>query len=705
MNTWENHLADQIDWSNPDLADIPSRDREALPRDRLCVVVNRIRRHPDEYFGFSTGFFDQLRTSSTPAEIEQARQAVDAALERDLFFPPHNNAFAALGAETLHLGIDEARAARMAQRVLERQADWARTVWMFGITHGVANLLRFLCPHRAVKDEHLLPLFGWLCAIAPVEWQAARGWTERTLGCSGHNWYVHSFFGFWMAGALFPHVKGLKPYAALAPTYLEREAHLLFAEDGWSKEGSASYHRFAALNLIEFARLAERHGVEFRPAFRAKLRTIADATWRMQAPDGDAALFGDAAPAKPRAERRKPTRGRAVAPHEIMRRLAARFGLSQAKGALEQLEPNAPPPKFLPLHGDNLAGAWAALRSEPPPLDTALPYTGLFAMRSNWSSSGDWLAINATTIGPVVSSHMHADIFNIEICVRGRRVLQDNWYGDFTADDGSYKSSPEIRNAPMKRRWRVGSTAHNVATVNNEDQVPVQRVYRYGWHERPFVEAFVSAERYSYFSGVHEAYRRLTAPVVAHRRSIFYLRGEYWVLIDRFTVDGEQERSFQQHFHLLKGAEVLSNGQVRTHGAEGNLLLVPVTGLTGKLAIEPNPHPIGSYQNPDHVTIETASNGNAIMAVLLVPFEGEDVPAVTANAETVECDGRQQGPWEASGIRIRVGERSDFFFKQHMHWNLAWRGAGHQGTGRLFHSRVGEVADHGIADDGGRRGQ
>lgn len=689
---WLTQLAERIDWSHPDLADVPSRDRGAAPRDRLCVVVNRIRRHSAEYFGFSKGFFAELRASASEAEVEAARRAVDAALERDLFFPPHNNALAALGPEILHLGIDETRAGRIAQRVLERQPDWPRNVWTFGITNGVANLLRFLCPLRAVRDEQLLPLFGWLCAIAPVEWQSARGWTERILGSSGHNWYAHSFFGLWMSGALFPHFQGLKQFAALAPTYLEREVRGLFQEDGWSKEGAAGYHRFAALNVIAFARLAERHGVKFSPFFHAKLRTIADATWRMQAPDGDAALFGDDAPARPQPEKTKPVTGKVVAPADVIRRLAARFELAQAKGAIEQLEPGASAPRFLPDNGDNLAAAWSRLRSEPPPFDTALPHTGLYAMRSDWTPTGDWLAINATTIGPVVSSHMHADIFNLELCVRGRRVLQDNWYGDVTADDGSYKSAPEIRNDPMKRRWRVGSTAHNVATVNNEDHVPVLQIYRYGWHERPFVESFVSDSRHAFFSGVHEAYRRLNPPVVAQRRSLFYLRGEYWVLIDRFTVGGEHERSFQQHFHLQKGAEILTNGQVRTHGPGGNLLVVPVAGMTGALALEPNPHPISTYLNPDHATIECRAKGDVILAVVLVPFTDDHVPKISAECVPVECDGRSLGAWEASGIRIRVGDRPDLFFQQHMHWNLEWTCDGHRGAGRVYHSRIGEVA-------------
>jgi hypothetical protein len=663
MTAWETQLAEQLDWEHPTLA--------GLPRGELWPALRRLRARGDEYFGFSAGYLEALRRTATAAEIAAAQQQFDAALRGDLFFPPHTNAFAALGADTLALAVDAARAAALARRVRDRQADWGRAVWAFGITHGVAELLRCLCPLPACREEDLAPLLGWLTAIAPVEWADARTWSERLLGCTGHNWWVHTFFGFWMAGALFPQLRGLRQFAALAPAYLEREVDLLFAGDGWSKEGAAGYHRFAALNAVAFARLAERHGVKFSPAFQAKLRTIADATWRLTAPDGDSPMFGDCRPA-------------ARACWRPLQCLTARFGLPEAKGALEEL--GAGVPRWLGDNGDDLTAAYRQLPAARPPLDTALPDSGLYAMRTDWTTRADWMAINAMPVGEIGSSHKHADIFNLEVCVRGRRVLVDNWYGDVTENDGTYQSAAEIRHDPMKRRWRVGSGAHNVATVNREDQVPVQQIYRYGWPVRPVVETFVSAPRYVLFSGAHEGYRRLAQPVAAHRRSIFWLRGEYWIVFDRFTVEGAADRSFQQHFHLPPGARVLPAGRVCTTGAGGNLLVAPVPGLSGELTIEPNPYPIRGYQNPDHVMIEARAPGDWLMAAVLVPFGDDAVPPLSIEVLPVTADERPLSPWEATALAITVNGRRDVYFQQHMHWNLPWQAGGSGGTGRWFHS-------------------
>lgn len=683
---WEQLLANAIDWTHADLASLPDCVHTAPPRERLLAVIAALRRHDPEYFGFSAAYLDGLRRTAIPADIEAAGARLDKALRGDLFFPPHTNVFAALGEEALWLAVDADRAAAIARKVLAREADWGQNLWGFGITTGVAALLRCLCPNPAVADADLLPLFGWLQAIAAKEWESAGSWDENVLGCSGHNWYVHSYFGFYMAGALFPHFRPFQPFAALAPTYIEREVNVLFAADGWSREGAAGYHAWAAHNAVLFARFAERHGVIFAPDFHAKLRRIADSSWRMLAPDGDNPLFGDASPAAARPGTTAP------ASCDLLWQLGARFGLPHAKGALAGLAPELPTPAFLPDGGEDLAGPWQQLTASTPPLDTALPVSGLYAMRSAWTPDADWCAVNAMPVGTVVTSHKHADLLNLEIAVRGRRVLVDNWYGDITLDDGSYQQAPEIRNNPMKRRWRVGSSAHNVATIDNQDQVPVRSIYRYGWHETPVVESFTGDARFAWFSGVHEAYRWLPEPVTAHRRYLFWLRGHYWLLLDRFTFSGDKVRTAQQHFHLLDGA-AHGTHQFRTRGAGGNLLVVPFSGLGAAARIEPCPYPISSYQNPAHLQLEVAGTSNLILGALLVPFTDEAVPTATAEVAPVLSNERHLSTWEATGIRVCLNGTTDLFVKLHMHWNLPWQCAGATGSSRLFHSRVGELRE------------
>lgn len=84
---------------------------------------------------------------------------------------------------------------------------------------------------------------------------------------------------------------------------------------------------------------------------------------------------------------------------------------------------------------------------------------------------------------------------------------------------------------------------------------------------------------------------------------------------------------------------------------------------------------------------------NLLMAVVLTPFADDAVPQVEAGCVPV-CDGsRELDAWEATGIRIAIASRTDIFIKQNAHWNAAWQCADCRGTGRLFHSRFGELRD------------
>jgi len=684
--SYEQQLAELIDWNHPDLADTDSTVRSASSREQLLNVTRRIRLHPLNYFGFEPTYIDQLRASADPSRLEKAKAYFDRALQSDLLFPPHANAFVAVGRDNLLLILDEQRCKQICEAVLARQSDWGNNIWSFGITRGIADLIRFMASLPCCADEDLLPLFGWLTQIAPEEWRSARLWSERSLGSSGHNWWLASYLGLWTAGALFSHFTNLRQYASLLPTYLEREISLLFEADGWSKEGSFMYHRVSVIHLMEFTRLAERHGVRFSRSFYDQLQTIANATCTMLGPDGYGPTFGDDTHPWPEGSTRADQMKRHLEMNDVVnsyRAIAARFSVPAAKYICEQLYTEPLP--YLTEAGDNLSGAYADLPATAPPLDTALTRSGLYAMRNGWTSDSDWLAVNAMSIGETVSSHKHADIFNLEMCVRGRRVLVDNWYGDISEDDGSYKSRADLINDPMKRRWRVGSSAHNVATVDERDIVDVKQVYRYEQTEHPFVDEFISKPEYCFFSGVHEAYRRLEHPVDAHRRKLFYLRDKYWILIDRFTTKDEEPHQFTQHFHLPPQAQQGENGFTTT-GEGGNVLVAPMLEEGTVLNLEPNPHPIRGYQNPDHATITRNRGGDTIMVCVLVPFIGSQMPDVQLRHVPVRNEDQLLNPWQATSLEISIDGKSDYFFCQHMHWCLAWQAEQYAGTTRLFHS-------------------
>ena len=661
-----------VDWSRPELNELAASYPEE-PLQAVLGLVRHLRARLTPMLGYTPAYVQQVRARAERAEYAGAAQRVAAAFAQDLLMPYHTNAFTALGAETLLLGMTAADCSQLAAHVWAQRARWQQGY--FGVAGSIGHLLRYLWPLPECADADFLPLFAWLLERTAVEWDDARRWSETTLGTSGHNWWAHTFIGLWAAGLAFPEFPLLAPFQAFMPEYLERELSVLFENDGWSKEGSPGYHEFAATTLLEGAVLATRNGIVLPEVVWQRLRVIADAGWKLLAPDGDYPVFGDAVRRAQyvgfgNGQRNDQTAG------AIVRRRAARFSLPEARYVAEALDPQWSG-AFLAEYGVDLLPAYHRLAASPPAtVDTSLPRSGFYVMRQNWTPAADWVGIEAGSLGSRISSHKHASLLNFELYSRGRRLLVDNWYGPVA----------EERTDDRVRMWRVSSAAHNVATIDGEDHLPILREFLYGGVVTPTVDAWHSAAAYAYFSGVHEGYLRLPEPVAAHRRKLFYLRGQYWILIDRFSPTTPAEHSYQLHFHLNAPADLLPEGRVVTRGAGGNLLLVPVPGAAGLPELTPNPYPVDGYENPVHLTYTHRGAGNTLFVTLLVPFADAEMPTVSVTLAEVHADQRTLDPWEVTGLRLTIDGREDTYLDHHLQWNLPWQIGEYRGDSRLFHS-------------------
>ena len=678
MNTpdFQQTLGQCVDWSRPELATAAKLWQSGDAHGALLGLVHHLRQRAEPHLGYTRAYVTRLRGSATNEQRAAAGQRFEAAFGRDLLLPYHNNAFAALGAETILLAATPDRCRRLAARVVESRANWANGYW--GVTQSLGDLLRFLWPLDECADADLIPVFGWLLTKSAVEWHSARAWTEIMLGTSGHNWWAHTFFGFWMLGTFFPEFKGSDRFAAQGHDYLQRELTILFEADGWSKEGSPGYHQFATDNLMAFAHLAALNGIALPDPVQRRLRTIADASWRLIAPDEDFPVFGDHVRAAAYLGFPNQTQLE-LHPSIVLRRHAARFGLPEAKFVAESLNPHwqSPYGTVLPDEGVDLSTTYQSLVAQSPAAcDTCLPNSGYYVMRQNWTAHSDYVALNAGTVGPRITSHKHADIFNFELYCRGRRILVDNWYGT-VADE---------RKDERVRMWRVSSPAHNVATVDGADHIPILREWLFGATVVPTVDDWRSTDSFAYFSGAHEGYIRPPTDVTAVRRKLFYRRGQYWILIDRFTPSTPAEHVYQLHFHLNVPATLQTDGRVITRGSGGNLLIVPVPEASGTGTLEANPYPIVGYENPQHLCYTRRTIGSDLFVTLLVPFENANVPTVSVAQLDVESDERTLTPWEATALAITIDGRRDVYFDQHMQWNLPWKAGGFAGSERLFHS-------------------
>ncbi len=668
-------LCDQVDWARPELAATPFAEayRTGDFSAAALGLVRHLRERERPLMGYSPQYVAQLREKATPEFCQAARQQVAEVLRGGFMgadWPDGRGALLGARPEVLQTGATAEDFSTYARSVAEAREEWPTTK-----IHSLATALRYLqavWPLGECSDEAVLPILAFMVARLRQEWEWARTWGEIMLGPQGHNWFACQYGATWKAGLLFPEFRGFARFPAFFPTYFEREIRLLLFPDGFTHEASVAYHAGTMDLFLDCVRLAELNGLCFSREFYDRLRAGYEVEWKLMCPDGGHPPFGDCW---------------ARGPYFLSRArsVAALLQIPEAKHLAEVLDPEWQSPfgpmlienLHYPSVGEDLRRAYQALQARPPStLDTALLDSGYFVMRENWTAQADYAALEASAKGNVVTSHGHGAVFDLILYAKGRQITVGNAKGPDGVDD------PE-------RTWRHQTMSHTVAVVDGEHHLPLRSIYRFAGVVLPTVDEWLSCPEFAYFSGAHEAYERLPKKVGC-RRKLFYLRGQYWILIDRFTTaQPDDEHTYPQRFQMGVPTRILEEGRVITDGEGGNLLFVPLAGARGEPAVAPCPYPLpGDYANPDQLTFTHTQAGNMLFVTVLVPFLGKQPPAVTARLLPVSGDERVLDPWEVTGLEIVVDGRRDVYVDTHMHWSLPWACGGYEGSERLFHSQV-----------------
>lgn len=669
-------LCGQIDWDRPELkSTTAAKASRAGDFEKAAIeFIRHLRSRQRPLLGYSKEWVAALRANATDEFCRQAETTVENLLEQSFQTGDHpdgRGTFLAARPEVLQIGATCDDFERYAELVAQ-----GRDMWLDSRIHTIVNILRFLqsvWPLDECPDKCLLPLFAFLTTALPKEWEWTRRWGETMLGSSGHNWWICQHGGLWKAGFLFPEFKGFEQFQAFFPTYFEREMSLLFHGDGFTRECSVSYHIGTVDLFLDAVRMAQLNDLRFSSEFNQRLHAAAEAEWKLMRPDGNFPAFGDA---------------HAEGPYVIkrLRSNAAIHGMPEAKYLAETLFADECFPfgemmvetLHYPSVGEDLRPAYDRLEPKPPTdLDTALVESGYYAMRQDWSASADFAAIEASTRGYLTSSHGQSAIFDLHLSSRGRAITVGNGKG------------PEVSDMNNRdRTWRISNYAHSTATVDGQDHVPIRSIYRFDRTVVPTVDAWRSEPEFAYFSGAHEAYERLEKKVPGSRRKLFYLRGDYWILLDRFTAASPDDaHTYEQHFQVDVQVSRAESGSAITEGEGGNLIFLPVDGARGETSLEPCPQPLEGYPSPNQLCFTQKTEGNALFVTLLVPFEGREIPDVECRLLEVNSDGRALSSWEATGLEILFQGRLDVYVDLHMHWNLPWECGGYRSASRLFHSR------------------
>lgn len=182
----------------------------------------------------------------------------------------------------------------------------------------------------------------------------------------------------------------------------------------------------------------------------------------------------------------------------------------------------------------------------PIHLSYASPVTGFFTLRNGWKEDATVMVLKA---GPKGEWHCQPDNGTFELWSGGKNLFPDSGCYVFGGDEEVWK----------QRNWFRQTAVHNTLTLDNRNLETTQSVTRL-WKAEGDTRILVTEN--PGYSGL------------LHRRSVFFVRGSYFVLVDEAI--GPATGTVNLHYQLCDGAVEASREQNRltTHyDGESNVRL------------------------------------------------------------------------------------------------------------------------------------
>jgi Heparinase II/III-like protein/Heparinase II/III N-terminus len=178
-------------------------------------------------------------------------------------------------------------------------------------------------------------------------------------------------------------------------------------------------------------------------------------------------------------------------------------------------------------------------RPEGSAASKAFESGGIYVM-NDYQTSPQQFVIDAGPQGTGRAGHGHADALSIRFGVGGRRFL---------VDSGAYSY---ICEGQERDRFR-GTGAHNTLRVDRLDQAIADGCFAWSSIPNTTNEEWLNGQTFDLFVGSHDGYSRLPDPVL-HRRSVFHLKGGFWLVRD--VAEGQGHHLLETFWHFAPELKV-----------------------------------------------------------------------------------------------------------------------------------------------------
>lgn len=350
----------------------------------------------------------------------------------------------------------------------------------------------FLRESQLWRDEHFQQIFLKSLAehgkFIETHLEYNRGFNTNHL--------IADFTGLFWLGTLFQDLPDAKRWQNISRQGLEDEMKNQVYEDGVDYEASISYHRLVAEFFGYSALLGKFNGVEFSPAFLARLEKMFEFAWHYTKPNGLAPQIGDN------------DDGRLFIFEDFYswdrRDHRHLFWLANA----------------LFLENKKFVQSWGA--------------GGIYIMRKD----DFYCIVDCGQNGQNGNAgHAHNDTLSFELAFGGE---------DFIIDPGAFVYTGDRK---ARKRFR-GTRMHNTVMIDEEEmnRFRLFRLFSMKNDAIPTVNKWESMETHDFLDAEHNGYERLRNPVI-HRRTFKFDKKNRSLEIKDFFI-GKGTHTLQWNFHF-----------------------------------------------------------------------------------------------------------------------------------------------------------
>ena len=437
---------------------------------------------------------------------------------------------------------------------------------------------------------------------------------------AGNNWLTMEISALATVATNFPEYKNADEWLTYAIATMTESMKGQVYADGIQTELTSHYHNVALANFELFKDICDRANRPLPDFFNQTIVAMYDYIARAVRPDGYRILNND---------------GDRGSDRELLLRAAQKYDKPEwaylASNGKSGKKPTRGPSYFFP---------WA----------------GQLISRSGYDAQAQWSFFD---IGPWGSGHQHSDKLHVSISAYGRDLL---------VDAGRFAYTGEV--AEKFRPYATGSAGHNLVLIDGNGQKPgptLAQVPLDDSHVKITPEFDYAANQSTDFKNVEGTAR--------HSRALLYVRGQFWVVVDRIQTD--RPRKIETLWHWHPDCTVTQDGNAtKTNNSKGNLTVMPVSSQkmdTRFVKGQEQPEIQGWYSPeynvymPNTTTLySTDITHDQTFVWLLLPSEGKTPPVkarlLTENEEEVQVEVTANGktwkmaiPYHDSG-RVKVGK-------------------------------------------------